>query len=116
MDGIERLRKLAEGQEDSSLLRVVEHLANITDLSEKYLNEEKTLKQMVDYIKAEAEKIAKNGYCWVDDATVYTWAIDYWNKTNEELGIKKQVTIPKIETKEKEVIPEVQTMGQLSLF
>lgn len=116
MDGIERLRKLAEGQEDISLNRVIAYLTSVTDMNEKYNNEEKSLKQMTDYIKGEAKKIAKDGYCWVEDATVFTWAIDYWNKTNEELGIKKQITIPKIETKVKEIVPEVQTMGQLSLF
>ncbi len=116
MDGIERLRKLAEGQEDISLNRVIEYLTSVTEMNEKYNNEEKSLKQMTDYIKDKAKKIAKDGYCWVEDSTVFTWAIDYWNKTNEELGITKQIATPKIETKVKEIVPEVQTMGQLSLF
>ena len=59
MNGIERLKKLAEGQEDPPLLRVIEYLVNIDDMSDKYLNETKTLKGMVDYIKGEAKKINK---------------------------------------------------------
>jgi len=49
MNGVERLKKLAEGQENPPLLRVIEYLVNIDDMSDKYLNETKTLKGMVDY-------------------------------------------------------------------
>lgn len=116
MNGIERLKKLAEGQEDPPLLRVIEYLVNIDDMSDKYLNETKTLKGMVDYIKGEAKKLTKDGYCWVEDATVYEWSFNYWNKTDEELGIKKVISTPIVEVKKEEVVPEVQKVGQLSLF
>lgn len=116
MNGIERLKKLAEGQEDPPLLRVIEYLVNIDDMSDKYLNETKTLKGMVDYVKGEAKKLAKDGYCWVEDATVYEWAVNYWSKTDDELGIKKVISTPTVEVKKEEVVPEVQKVGQLSLF
>lgn len=116
MNGIERLKKLAEGQEDPSLLRVIEYLVNIDDMSDKYLNETKTLKGMVDYIKSEAKKLSKDGYCWVEDATVYGWAVNYWSKTDDELGIKKPAVAPTPKVEKKDVVPEVQQVGQLSLF
>lgn len=118
MSGVERLKKLVEGQEDPSLLRVIEYLVNIDDMDEMFLNTDKSLKSMVDYIKSEAKKLAKDGYCWVEDATVYEWSVNYWSKTDEELGIKKVVPTPKpkVEVKKDEVVPEVQQVGQLSLF
>ena len=85
-------------------------------MSDKYLNETKTLKGMVDYIKGEAKRLTKDGYCWVEDATVYEWAVNYWNKTDEELGIKKVISTPTVKVNKEEVVPEVQKLGQLSLF
>lgn len=116
MNGVERLKKLAEGQEDTSLLRVIEYLVNIDDMDEMFLNEDKSLKSMVDYIKGEARKLAKDGYCWVEDATVYEWAVNYWSKTDDELWIKKPVVAPILKVEKKEVVPEVKEYGQLSLF
>lgn len=116
MNGIDRLKKLAEGQEDTSLNRVIDYLVDLTEMNEKYLNEEKTLNGMVEYIKGEAKKIAKDGYCWVEDITVFNWSKTYWDKTNDELGIKKkEAVVPKVKV-EKEVVPEVQKYGQLTLF
>lgn len=116
MNGVERLKKLAEGQEDTSLLKVIEYLVNIDDMDEMFLNEDKSLKCMVDYIKGKAKKIAKDGYCWVEDTTVYEWAANYWSKTDDELGIKKPVVTPTQKTEKKEVVPEIKEYGQLSLF
>lgn len=59
MDGIEKLKILAEGQDDKALLRIVDYLLTREDLSEYYLNEEKSLKNMVDYIKDTARKQCK---------------------------------------------------------
>lgn len=119
MNGIERLKKLAEGQEDKSLLKVVHYLLSREDLDIDYLNEEKSIKEMIDYIKGEAKKQAKNGYCWVEDEEVYEWAVKYFTNTNEELGIKKKTTTvaaPVVKEQEKEIVPEKDIYGQLSLF
>ena len=118
MKGVDRLKKLAEGQKDSSLLKVIEYLVNIDELDEMYLNVDKSLKNMVDYIKDMAKKLSKDGYCWVEDTTVYEWAVNYWSKSDEELGIKKITHNPKTKAKvtHDEVIPEVKQVGQLSLF
>ena len=118
MKGVDRLKKLAEGQENHSLLKIIEYLVNIDDLDEMYLNVDKSLKSMVDYIKDMAKKLSKDGYCWVEDTTVYEWAINYWSKSDEELGIKRVIPTPKTkaEVTRDEVIPEVKQVGQLSLF
>ena len=118
MNGIERLKKLAEGQENPPLLRVIEYLVNIDELDEMYLNVDKSLKSMVDYIKDMAKKLYKDGYCWVEDTMVYEWSANYWSKSDEELGIKKVTSTPKIkvEVTHDDVIPKVNQVGQLSLF
>lgn len=118
MKGVDRLKKLAEGQEDPPLLRVIEYLVNIDELDEMYLNVDKSLKGMVDYIKNQSKKLSKDGYCWVEDTTVYEWSVNYWSKSDEELGIEKVTPTPKIkvEVTHDDVIPEVNKVGQLSLF
>ena len=116
MSGIERLKILVEGQTDKPLLKIVDYLLTRVDLDNNYLNEEKSLKNMVDYIKSEAKKQAKNGYCYVEDEVVYEWATKYFSESDETLGIKK-INIPtkSVEVK-KEIIPEKETYGQLTLF
>ena len=116
MSGIERLKRLVEGQENKSLLKIVNYLLTRDDLDSNYLNEEKTLKNMVDYIKSEAKKQAKDGYCYVEDEIVYEWAINYFSKTDDELEIKKTTISTKINEEKKEIIPEKEIFGQLSLF
>ena len=116
MNGIDRLKKLAAGQEDAALNRVIDYLVDLIEMNEKYLNEEKSLNGMVEYIKGEAKKIAKDGYCWVEDITVFNWSKTYWDKTNDELGIKKKEAVVSKVKVEKEVVPEVQKYGQLTLF
>ncbi len=116
MSGIKRLKILVEGQTDKPLLKIVDYLLTRVDLDNNYLNEEKSLKNMVDYIKSEAKKQAKNGYCYIEDEVVYEWAVKYFSESDETLGIKK-ITIPTkpVEIK-KEIIPEKETYGQLTLF
>lgn len=116
MNGIERLKVLAEGQDDKALLKVVDYLLTREDLDKYYLNEEKSLKNMVDYIKETARKQCKNVYCYVEDEVVYEWAADYFIKTDEELGIKKINTRIPNEMENKKIEPEIKTHGQLSLF
>jgi hypothetical protein len=92
MEGIERLKKLIEGQKDKALNKVVDYLITREDMNKKYLNEEKDLKGMIDYIRGEAEKQAKNGIAMIEDEIVYGWAIHYFDETNEVLGITKSVS------------------------
>ena len=77
----------------------------------------KWLRQSI-YFKHNLILKSKDGYCWVEDTTVYEWAINYWSKSDEELGIKRVIPTPKTkaEVTRDEVIPEVKQVGQLSLF
>lgn len=117
MDGYARLEKLVEGQTDLPLLKVVDYLLTCDDMSDKYLNEEKSLKSMIDYIKGEARKLAKDNVAMVEDETVYEWAVKYFSETDEVLGIKKSTPIPTTPIIEsKPVKPEKEQYGQLALF
>ena len=88
MLGIERIKILGSEVKDKALLKVIEYLVSREDMNEKYLNEEKSLKQMVEYIKSEAKKQAVNGMAMIEDEEVYGWAIHYFDETNEKLGVK----------------------------
>lgn len=123
--GIERIKILASEIKDKPLLKIVEYLLTREDMNDKYLNEEKSLSEMVDFIRAEAKKEAKNGMAWIEDEVVYGWAVHYFDESNEFLKLDKKETLVEKEKIEKEIpiknekkqvkrawIPE----GQLSLF
>ncbi len=119
MEGIERIKVLASEIKDKPLLKIIEYLLTRTDMNDKYLNEEKTLKQMVEFIKNNAKKHAQNGIAMIEDETVYSWAIHYFDETNKDLELSnenKQDTvkeeIKKPIKKENKWVAE----GQLSLF
>lgn len=89
MDGIQRIKVLAMEIKDKPLLKIVDYLLTRTDMNDKYLNEEKTLKQMVDFIKQNAKKEAKNGIAMINDDVVYGWAIHYFDETNKDLELSE---------------------------
>lgn len=95
MEGINRLAKMLEGQKDKYLNIIVNHLMQHLEFDQAFLNEEKNLKDMADYIKDKARKEATGGVAVIEDAVVFKWAIDYFVKSNEELKIKK-TTKPEI--------------------
>lgn len=103
MEGIERIKKLSQEQKDSNIKRVVEYLINREDMNEKYLNEEKNLIDMWDYIKEQAKNKAINGCAVIEDEEVYGLAVHYFDETNESLGIKtnKKETKQDAKTEEK---------------
>ena len=102
MNGTERLSEMIKGQKDKYLQIIVNHLMLQTEMSEAFLNEEKNLKDMATYIKDLAKKQATNNVAVIEDAVVFQWAKDYFNKSNEELGIKKIEAKNNAETVEKD--------------
>lgn len=115
MKGIERIKILASEIKDEALLQIVNYLLTREDMNEKYLNEEKTLKQMVDFIRKSAkEKSNGKGWIMLKDEDVYNYAIHYFDETNESLGLvtvkenKNISTIAKIPEKEEENKTELQ--------
>lgn len=118
MEGIKRITEMAEGQKDFVLLEVVKYLVSRTDMNEKYLSKEKTLKGMATYIQGQimndfckkmntknpssfAENVKYDGgstrclAVGMSKEKVYEFAINYFNKSNDELGIKPEEIKPK---------------------
>lgn len=125
MDGIERINEMAKGQKDFVLLEIVKHLTSKVDMNEKYLNKEKTLQGMALYIQREllknfCEKMNvkepselaqnvkynnNNARCiavGMSEQQTFELAENYFNKSNEELGIKPEVIKKNRENKTKE--------------
>lgn len=122
MNGIERLKSMIEGPFEKPLFKIFLYLKSREDMYDKYLNEEKSMSQMYDYIKNEARKQAKNGVAIIEDSVVYGLAIHYFDESNEDLGLNKK-EIPKLEkpkkdTAEKEKVetPKDEEREQVSLF
>lgn len=143
MKGIERIKVLASEIKDEALLQIVNYLLTRVDMNDKYLNEEKSLKQMVEFIrKCAKEKSKGQGWVMIKDEDVYNYAIHYFDESNESLGLpskkedKNIATVAeniedkeqnKTELQEKEVeitVPQEKNKkkkgwvpeGQLSLF
>lgn len=125
MDGIERIKQLAADIKDEALLEIINYLISREDMNEKYLNEEKSLKQMVSFIRNKAQKLAKDNMAMVKDDVVFGWAIHYFDETNEQLGLTETKTSNKksetdVQEDNKKVIESKKTNyvseGQLSLF
>lgn len=117
--GLERIKVLSEKVKDKAVLKIIDYLLLRKDMNEKYLNEEKTLTQMIEFIKSKAKEKATNGVAMIEDDEVYSWAIHYFDESNKNLKISKikedvEVKEEKKSTvkKNKNWIPE----GQLSLF
>lgn len=100
MEGIEKIKKLSQETKDENIKKVAEYLINREDMDEKYLNEEKNLKDMWSFITEEARKKAQNGCAVLEDKEVYGLAIHYFDETNEALGIKTSKKETKTEKKQ----------------
>ena len=122
MEGIERLKKMLEGNLQKPLLKIFMYLKTREDMDEKYLNPEKSLTQMYEYIKAEAKKQAIKGVAVLDDQVVYSLAIHYFDESNENLGLNKKIEKLQSPTKKQantitvNKTNEVENDNQISLF
>ena len=107
MNGYERIKQLylnnQKQKKDEPLIKIITFLMKTQDMSEKYLNEEKNLDNMVSYINKRAKEQAINNVAIIEDSQVYNWAIEYFDKSDKELGIEKQlqVEVPKSKQDEK---------------
>lgn len=89
MNGFDKLREQAKEQENYALKQVVEYLLSRDDMEEKYLNEEKTLKEMCSFIKEKGNAHAKDGWNFIINEVVFSWAIMYWSLPNAFLKINQ---------------------------
>ena len=125
MTGVERLNSMIEeGPLKKPLFKIYMYLKTRNDMDEKYLNPEKSMTQMYEYIKEQVRKQAVNGVAMIEDAVVYGLAIHYFDESNEDLGLNKKV-IEKVIKKTENISNAVQNIvstqkkeerEQLSLF
>lgn len=94
MEGIERLETEVLEMNDANVSAIFEYLKRKTELHEKFNNEEKSIKQMYQFICDKAEKLKKNNVSMILSNVVFIWAVTYFNKTNEELGLKEKKVMP----------------------
>lgn len=93
MKGIERIKILSSDIKDEQLKSIIDYLLSRTDMNDKYLNEEKSLSQMIKFIMREAnEKLKKvsisgGSVACATDEMVFGWAIHYWDESNSNLNL-----------------------------
>lgn len=122
MNGCERLKSMIEeGPFQKPLFKIYMYLKTREDMYEKYLNSEKTMEQMYEYIKNQVKESATNGVAMVEDSVVYGLAVHYFDESNEKLGIKKKEVKKKIKEVVENIYPKTETTEkeerkQYSLF
>ncbi len=130
MNGFDRLKEQVKDQEDTALLEVVNYLLSREDMEQKYLNEEKNVDDMSRFIKNKAREHMKNGWNYIENKVVFSWAVMYYSLPNSFLKIntnkttkkesKKQKTTSKNNIvsleKAKEQIEKNKEASQISLF
>lgn len=116
MTGFEWLREQIRGQEDPALIQTVEFLLTRNDMEEKYLNPEKSVKEMAEFIRKKGIECYKNGWNYIKNELVYAWAIMYYNFTNEFLKItpkkEKEKTTKKQNTTDKGKVVSIEDAKQ----
>lgn len=120
MEGINRLEQEAIALNNHNVILIFDYIKNKEELQEKFNNKEKTIKEMYDFICNKARNLAVKNVAMINDKVVYLWAMAYFNKSNEELGITPKSTTPQKETSKleenKEEPKKEKTNNQVSLF
>ncbi len=107
MEGIERLEKETFEMNNVSVTSVFEYLKTRKDLYEKFNNEEKTMEGMYDYLYNKSRPMKQRNVAMVPDNLVYIWAVNYFCKSNKELGIKEKKTKKVMPPSADETIKEI---------
>lgn len=94
MNGLERLEAEVLEMNDNFISATFNYLKTRKDLYERFDNEEKSIAEMYQYIYNRARKLSKNNVAVVQHNLAYMWAVTYFTKSNEELGIKKEKVMP----------------------
>lgn len=93
MEGLERLETEVLEMNNNNISAIFEYLKTRKELYKYFNNEEKHISDMYEFMcnKAEKQKIGK--VAMISDRMVYLWAVTYFTKSNEELGINKKKKI-----------------------
>ncbi len=133
MSGFDRLKEMLKEwiekhKEDEAFTQTVNYLLERPDLEPKFLNEEKTLDGLNDFIHEKGRKHLLNGWCYVTNEVVYCWAVMYFTFPNSFLKIntkkEKNNTANKTTSKNnvvsleeaKKKVEEKKQTEQLSIF
>ena len=122
MEGIEKLRAEVLEINNSNITTIFNYLENRKDLYNTFNNNEKSTKQMYEYICNQAEKQKIGKVAMIADNVVLLWAVNYFLKSNKELGLiketKKEKTPIEIDKKEINVdtIKKENENEQMSIF
>ena len=122
MEGIEKLRAEVLEINNSNITAIFNYLENRKDLYNTFNNNEKSTKQMYEYICNQAEKQKIGKVAMIADNVVLLWAVNYFLKSNKELGLiketKKEKTPIEIDKKEINVdtIKKENENEQMSIF
>lgn len=90
MEGIERLQVEVLEMNDYNVSAIFDYLKTKENLYEKFNNKEKSIHQMYEFICDSAKRLQQKNVAMVRDQVVYIWAMTYFNKSNEELGLNKK--------------------------
>lgn len=89
MEGLERLENEVLEMNNNNISAIFEYLKTRKGLYEYFNNEEKHIRQMYEYMCDKASKQKIGNVAMISDQMVYLWAVSYFTKSNEELGIKE---------------------------
>lgn len=97
MNGFDRLREmldkwLEKHNDDEAFIQTVNYLLDRPELEQKYLNEEKSLDGLNDFIHEKGRQHLLNGWCYITNEVVYSWAVMYFALPNSFLKIKPKET------------------------
>lgn len=89
MNGYDRIKNqyLELSNKTTYANKIVRHLMTQPNMNEHYLNEEKSIEQMMKYINDKAREQAVNNVALILDEDVYKLATNYYTQPNDELGI-----------------------------
>lgn len=128
MKGLERLENEVLEMNNSNISAIFDYLKTRADLYEKFNNEEKSIRQMYEFIYEKARKQKVDNVAMISDRVVYLWAVTYFIKSNDELGLKEKRVMPPTpaevikenekKTKKEETKPEEKKLenSQITLF
>lgn len=92
MNGFDRLKEQVKDQNDQGLIQTVNYLLSRKDMESKYLNKEKSLDQMCNFIRSRGNKHCHDGWTYIPDNIVHSWAIMYYSLPNKLLKITSTPT------------------------
>lgn len=90
MNGFDKLKEQMKGKINPALIETVEYLLTRDDLQEKYLNEEKSVDEMEEFITKKGRSHLHNGWNYITNEVVFAWAVMYYSFPNSFLKISKK--------------------------